>query len=329
MSDLDPVHPKGKALVTGMPPIDLTLAVNYIPAAVCLAKAALISFCLSIVQPWHHLGGFIIIAMLLNIDRAVACGRIFDENAVQLAILAAWIINILRVSLETTKFIQFLNVAASVAWMTLSLALVFEPRVVREFLVLYGQGSGSTMHKLLPAVLTGLMVSSICFTPIAEESAGVKSVRAMGFATLCVLWVYVVSVWRRTKRQTGVCVFETHALISRFCLVLYVHHVLAFWFMVVCLGCILYHYVRIHVAETVVTEQEVASVASMWVPEIIKEDNEYKTTKENSAIRMTDLQLSKSNLEEMSTIDEEDDEAMEAYFRSACQNSQARQSDLV
>jgi hypothetical protein len=40
-----------------MPPIDLTLAVNYIPAVVCLGKAALISFCLRIIHPGARLPG--------------------------------------------------------------------------------------------------------------------------------------------------------------------------------------------------------------------------------------------------------------------------------
>ena len=170
--------------VTSMSRIDLTLAVNYIPAVICLAKAALISFCLGIVQPWHHLGGFIIFAMLLNIDRSVSCAKIFDENAVQMVILAAWIINVLRVAVETSKLAQTLNPVISVLWVSFSLALVVEPRMVQECFVLYGQGSGGTAHKLMPAVLTSLMVGVISFTPMPDESSAAKSIRALSFATL-------------------------------------------------------------------------------------------------------------------------------------------------
>ena len=309
-----------------MAAIDLSLAVNYIPAVICLAKAALISFCLAIVQPWHHLGGFIIFAMLLNIDRSVSCAKIFDENAVQMVILAAWIINVLRAAVETSKLAQTLNPVSSVLWVSLSLALVVEPRMVQECFVLYGQGSGGTAHKLMPAVLTSLMVGVISFTPMPDESGAVKSIRALSFAALCVLWVYVVSVWRRNKRQVAnVCVFETHALIARFCPVLYVHSVLAFWFVVACLGCVVYHYVRMHVAAASVTSTD---EGKSYVPEKIttkevKESKECRPKAQSVPVLMTDLQLPESNLQDMSTIAEEDEEALEAYFRSACQNRQS------
>ena len=309
-----------------MAAIDLTLAVNFIPAVICLAKAALISFCLGIVQPWHHLGGFIIFAMLLNIDRSVACAKIFDENAVQMVILAAWIINVLRVAVETSKLAQTLNPVLSVSWVSLSLALVVEPKIVQECFVLYGQGSGGTVRKLLPAVLTSLMVGCISFTPMPDESGAVKSIRALSFATLCVLWVYVVSIWRRNKRQVAnVCVFETHALIARFCPVLYIHSVLAFWFVVACLGCVVYHYVRMHVAVggVTLTDEEQFHAPGKTTTKEIRESKERPKAQSVPALVMTDLQLPESNLQDISTIAEEDDEALEAYFRSACQNRQS------
>ena len=302
-----------------MPPIVLTLAVNYIPAVACLAKAVLISFCLCVLNPGTHLGGFIVFAMLLNIDRAVSCSRIFDENAVQLCILAAWVINYLRVASEAPKF---LNPAVSVLWLACSVALVVEPKSVQEFLVLYGQGSGGVLHKIVPAVVTSLMVAGISYTPLAIESGIVKSARAVGFACFCVAWVYIVSVWRAKPRHAA-CVFETHALIARFCPLLYVNSVVAVMFSLVCLGGLAYHYVKIHVRKGLGQREA--------VDEIYKEP--YKDYKEPCSDVYCDvyakppgrLAIDHNGVDasEMATIDEEDDEALEACFRSSCQSRQA------
>jgi hypothetical protein len=308
-----------------MPPIDLTLAVNYIPAVVCLLKAALISFCLCILNPGTHLGGFTVFALLLNIDRAVSSARIFDENAVQLCILSAWVINYLRVPSDAPRF---LNPLVSFVWLIFSLMLVLEFKKVQEIFVLYGQGSGGTFQRLIPAVFTSCMVGVLCFTPMESESGIVKSGRTVCFAFLCVAWVYVVTVWRAKPRHSA-CVFETHALVARFCPLLYVNKLLAFGFAFVCLGCICYHYVLIHVnkknrqqshedLETVYSEiitsrhgtnvnNNVGIVTGNTVPSAL------------SALTVPPLDL-QSNQNDITTIDEEDEEALEAYFLTACQS---------
>jgi hypothetical protein len=281
MADITPASSPARK---EMPPIDLTLAVNYIPAVVCLGKAALISFGLSVLNPGTHLGGFIIFAMLLNIDRAVACARIFDENGLQLCILASWVINYLRVANEAPVM---LNPIASGLWLSFSLSLVVEPKIVQEAFVLYGQGAGGTAHKLIPAVVTSLFVGVVSYTPLAPESGVVKTSRTMAFAGLCVAWVYVVNVWRsKPRQQIGACVFAG-----------------------VCVGGVVYHYVRMHVSRHVTNSRpETVSAKTVEVarPEVLFTADLYK--------------------QDMPSIEEEDDEQLEAYFRSACQN---RRGDVV
>jgi hypothetical protein len=300
-----------------MPPIDLTLAVNYIPAVVCLLKAALISFCLCILNPGTHLGGFTVFALLLNIDRAVASARIFDENAVQLCILSAWVINYLRVPSDAPRF---LNPLVSLVWLIFSLTLILEFKKVQEFFVLYGQGSGGTIQRLIPAVFTSCMVGVLCFTPMEMESGIVKSSRAVGFAFLCVAWVYVVTVWRAKPRHSA-CVFETHALVARFCPLLYVNRLLAFGFALVCLVCISYHYLLIHVNKRN-RQDDLKPIYNENVKLSNNMNNSVGSAAPSSLSGLTvpalDLQISPN---EISTIDEEDEEALEAYFRTACQSS--------
>ncbi len=45
----------------------------------------------------------------------------------------------------------------------------------------------------------------LAFTHLHDESWIVKSARSVGFDCLCVIWVYVVNVWRPKGRVSLVC----------------------------------------------------------------------------------------------------------------------------
>ena len=300
MADLEECVPEPKK--PPMPPIDLTLAVNFIPAVVCLCKAALISFSLSILDPGEHLGGFVIFVLMLNIDRAVSCARIFDENAVQCCILASWVINFLRSLVVSPAWVA---PSCAFIWLMFSYTLVLEPKRVQEFFVMYGHGSGGTFKRILPGVITSLFVLTIAFTHLKDEVWMVKSARSISFACLCVAWVYVVSVWRPKPRHNGSCVFECHLLLSRFCPVLYVNWLVAALYVVGCIAVMIYHYIQIHVAKVVVKSDESSlSEVTVMINDLGKKN------------------LISSPVEEMNTIMEEDDEDLELLFRSACQGKQ-------
>jgi hypothetical protein len=86
-----------------------------------------------------------------------------------------------------------------------------------------------------------------------------------------------------------------------------------------------YHYVRMHVAvgSVTLTDEEQFHAPGKTTTKEIRESKERPKAQSVPALVMTDLQLPESNLQDMSTIAEEDDEALEAYFRSACQNRQS------
>lgn len=329
MADLDRIAPKPKK--PSMPPIDLTLAVNFIPAVVCLCKAVLMSFSLSMLDPGEHLGGFVIFVMMLNIDRAVSSARIFDENAVQCCILASWVLNYLRSLAASPKPVA---PVATFLWLTFSYCLVLEPRWVQEFFVMYGQGSGGVCKRILPGILTSVFVMVLAFTHLHDESWIVKSARSVGFACLCVTWVYVVSVWRPKPRHNGGCVFECHLLLSRFCPVLYVHWIVAALYAVGCVAIIVYHYVQIHVVKsgglTSQTECSSCTDDSSSLSEVTVMLNEIRNNESVHVAGSFNTRKAGAPLinmigidgpvEEMNTIEEEDDEDLEALFRSACQS---------
>ena len=332
-----------------MPPIDLTLAVNFIPAVICLCKAALMAFSLNTLDPGEHLGGFVIFVMVLNIDRAVSCARIFDENAVQCCILASWVINFLRGLAASPRPV---GPIATFLWLLFSFLLVVEPRRVQEFFVMYGKGSGGTAKRVLPGIITSVFVLVLAFTHQSHETPIVKGCRTLSFACLCVAWVYIVSIWRPKPRHNGNngnCVFESHLLLSRFCPVLYVHWIAALVYGLGCLVALVYHYVQIHVSRSVELAMEdpphqsyqnyqehqslhtyhekndtsvsvaLLSDSAMSVPA----NQSYQTQLNHSNVRNVPLIVTTalSCKEPIETI-AEDDEDLEALFRAACQNRQ-------
>jgi hypothetical protein len=69
-----------------------------------------------------------------------------------------------------------LNSILSALWVGFSLSLVVEPRAVQEF-VLYGQGVGGVFRKLVPGIVTSVMVGLVSLAPLQAEVGVVKSAR--------------------------------------------------------------------------------------------------------------------------------------------------------
>ena len=205
--------------------------VTVLAAALCLANVT------------EHLGAFSIMAMMLAIDSALSSARIFDGNALQCAVLLSFFVNTLRLAASAPPAVVM---SSTGFWALAALLLVVESREVQEYLVLYGQGGGGRLRQILPGVGSSLMIGLFAFLPGQQESSAVKMVRALGFAALCVLWVYVVTVWRALLLQQGVCVFASHALITQFAPVLYLHAVVAALYALACVALVVYHHVQLH-----------------------------------------------------------------------------------
>ena len=226
-----------------MPTIDLTLAINYLPAVECFVKVTVLAGALCLANVTEHLGAFSIMAMMLAIDSALSTARIFDGNALQCAVLLSFFVNTLRLAASAPPAVVM---SSTGFWALAALLLVVESREVQEYLVLYGQGGGGRLRQILPGVGSSLMIGLFAFLPGQQESSAVKMVRALGFAALCVLWVYVVTVWRALLLQQGVCVFASHALITQFAPVLYLHAVVAALYALACVALVVYHHVQLH-----------------------------------------------------------------------------------
>ena len=287
--------------------IDLTLAVNFIPAVVCLCKAALISFTLCLLTPGEHLGGFVVFAIVLNLDRAISSGKILDESSVQCCILASWVINFLRALALSPGLVDPI---ATFFWVCFGYSLVLEPKWIQEFFVIYGKGV--LFRRILPGVFTSLFVVVMAFTPLKEETGVVKSSRAMCFASLCVAWVYIVGVFK----PKGNSVFECHLLLSRFCPILYIQWAVAAFYAVGCVFILVYHYFHNIPFIHNVDEENLNHL-------IPKSDPLNHSTNSNSnSTNSNSTNSNSTSVNSLITPIVEEDEDLEAYFRTACQSRQ-------
>jgi hypothetical protein len=245
----------------GMPGIDLTLAVNYIPAVDCLSKTVAIVSSMAFVDDLHQMGAFLIIALMLNVDRVFACTRIFDGNAVLCTILGSWVVNFLRVGSNAPRF---LNPLITVVWCFGALCMLLEPARLKAFILSEAEqsshngsswgpsvrvdvsadgGRACRLKRIVPILATSVCVGTIAFTQMESEGWAVRFGRSLSFSALCVVWVYLVGVWRRSG---GAFNTFTQNLVGRFCPVLFVNAVCASLFVMACLVGFGYLYFDMH-----------------------------------------------------------------------------------
>jgi hypothetical protein len=289
-----------------MPGIDLSLAVNYIPAVECLSKTVAIVSSLAFVEERHDLGAFMVIALMLNLDRVFSCTRIFDGNAVLCTLLGSWIVNFLRVSTEAPRF---LNPLVATGWCIFALCLLVEPRRLKPYILSESELNGwgmservdvnphggrvSRLKRITPVLVTTFCVGCIAFTRMDSEGWAVRFGRSLSFSVLCVVWVYLVGVWRRSG---GMLNTFTQNLVGRFCPILFVNAVCSVLFFVACLVCLVYLYYNMHCLPPSGPSSQSSSQSGGG-----------------------DMESAAQGPIMTTTIEEETDEDLEAYFRSARQ----------
>lgn len=330
--------PSGKP--DDMAPIDLSLAINYLPAVACILKTLLISSTLTVVKPEHALGGFAIFALMLNFDRVVSGHRIFDVNAVLCMILLSYFLNYLRMGMQSSQAVT----GAIVLWWTFfSTCLILEPSRLKPIIGPDGWGETTrvdptpsrwNIKRVLPTLLNTVCICVITFTHAGEETGSFKIARALSFSILCVGWVYVVGVWQRCG-QAHQAVF-TQNLLARFCPLLFAPPLITVGFMFVCVASLVYLYIELHGggfkywSGSPQDPQETASMLSTSEKGVPYEDA-------GSAYHRSERQRLEGIVEEQSywhggpvdhlkggfiegqPTEEEPDEDLEACFRAACQ----------
>lgn len=273
--------------------IDLSLAVNYLPAVECVGKGVFMCFLLVVIPPGEHMGAFTIIALILNVDRVLSTFRIFDGNCLLCTLLASHVVNYLRMETEELRGAAFaLSYIAVIVWILSSLVILIEPEFYTEYL-----SSKALLRQAHAAVWTGFGVASVAFTHLDQESTGVKFMRSLGFLLLSVAWVYVVGVWKRVK-------VSSQLLVAKFCPVLFVNFILGVIYCVFSFGFLIYCYTQ---GSSGVPRFQ----AKRQAPQASSQHSDY-----SKCVAVTVDQGLESNLKG-SMDDEEED--LEVFFHMACQ----------
>lgn len=180
-----------------MKEVDLSLAVSYVPAGVCLLKLTSLFFLLWCTFYQEH-RWYAVIAMGLWIDRHYQSDfSIVDTNNLLLSIYAAHLINLLRDFGQVVKeHVSFMEVCFGMFW---CLSCAYSVSHYLELVPVFR----SLKHAHITVENTFLCVACILFCSRARESNWVSLSRALMFAVLCVFWRYAVDLRNLRSSAAG------------------------------------------------------------------------------------------------------------------------------
>ena len=172
-----------------MKKVDLALAVNYVPACLCLCKALVLMLFLGAIPCGEELrGGYILLAAMLYLDRLVMRNMIFDANAILMALYFANVHAAVRATSPRQAYPVFVA-GLHLCWAGMCLTLLAEPRKVRWWLEGRAQAS-----RVVPVAFMLLVLVGTAYVHAPMESGGVRTCRALGFTLLAFAWIYLVGI---------------------------------------------------------------------------------------------------------------------------------------
>jgi hypothetical protein len=188
--------------------VDLTLAVNYLPACVCLGKMLVFMLVLTAIPAEEEVEGLILIAAVLYMDRLTTHNIIFDANAILLAIFFANVHATVRAASQHRAYGGLVD-GMYLFWGVGSLVLLWDPPAVKQVPASPSQPcvrSGThkrasqvfdrrvRMAKIVPVLLMLLIVGAMSHFHSPLEPGGLRACRALAFTLLSFAWVYTVGI---------------------------------------------------------------------------------------------------------------------------------------
>lgn len=170
--------------------IDLTLAVNYLPACACAVQSVVLSVVLCALHSVNLLPAFVPLCLLLVMDRARPRRlRIFDGSAVLFSIFFSHCVAAMQEFAASGLHLwPSVHAVLSVEWPCTSLYFLLRPPSSRDLF---------SLRVCLGCACFRVSCFAFLFRPESAEHRLVRLGRDLAFAGLCLQWTYIVGLYRR------------------------------------------------------------------------------------------------------------------------------------
>ena len=165
--------------------VDLALAVNYVPAGLCLLKAATLTVWLGMLHAYAAHRALVGTGLALLLDRAFAPQAIFDGSAALLSMFLGHAVHELRLG-------------AAGGWRApLAAQYLFHVAWAVGALWAHYRDASAPQRARPETLATALLLVAVLAALQADpEPADLRAARYACFALLCVSWVYTVGLLR-------------------------------------------------------------------------------------------------------------------------------------
>lgn len=197
-----------------MQTIDLSLAVNYIPACSCIVRLLGYLLLSSVLSVYEDDRTYVILAIILYIDRIIQDPHSFlDSNSI---ITAVFIVSVYQHTRTTKDDMFFAVLLVYFVWGLL--ACVF----LLDIVILHRMAKYSPLCiNTVQVIMTCGILLYLLFHSMHYEPPGCVIAKAVGFSLLVIIWIYTIGL----KNNTG----KHQFFIVRFLPIL----ILPFWMAVI------------------------------------------------------------------------------------------------
>ena len=175
--------------------VDLSLAVNYIPACLLICKAVVLLLLLETMQLSECYSGVILLVCLLCVDRLYTRLHIFDANSILFFLTLGYFATLLRGKCEFPHWMlgEIGSCFFELLWVVFSLYMQHVSVCL------------SPNRLILHFSVSALFVSVVPFLSVvgAPESHVLKMGRGGVFCVMCVAWSYIVAIYRKKMMKAG------------------------------------------------------------------------------------------------------------------------------
>jgi hypothetical protein len=205
--------------------IDLSLAVNYLPACACIGKTVALAFVLCVIHAGGMIPAYVPVAAALMLDRLLSATLIMDGNSVLLGVLASHLVwEVQRSADGRWEPWSGLPLLLSAVWpMGAAWCLWGKYRIT---------GATRLQEQRIAFAEAAAVVGALAFLRAEEELRIVRFARYLAFACLCLAWVYAIGLYQR--RMIHPSDSAVHFTIY-FSPILYVHQYAALAYAAFCL----------------------------------------------------------------------------------------------